>query len=62
MKLLGTKEAAEKLGVSERRIRFLCQTKRLGTKVGGNWIITEEEVGIFHRRRRPQGRPKKSRR
>lgn len=55
MHLLDTKAAAKRLRISERRIRALCETGRLGTQVAGRWVITEAELRAFHRR--PTGRP-----
>ena len=55
MQLLDTKVAAKRLRVTERRIRALCETGRLGTQVAGRWVITEADLRTF--RRRPTGRP-----
>lgn len=55
MHLLDTKVAAKRLRITERRIRALCETGRLGTQVAGRWVITEAELRTF--RRRPTGRP-----
>ena len=57
MKLLSTAEAARRLGISERRIRFFCEHKRFGIRVGGRWVITEAELRTF--KRHPKGRPRK---
>lgn len=38
--LLSTKEAAQKLGISEQRVRVLLAEGRLkGRKVGGTWVV-----------------------
>ena len=59
MKLLDTKAAAKRLKVSERRVRFFCKKGRLGTRVAGRWIITEEELRMFQRYPKPGRPPKK---
>lgn len=58
MQLIGTKLAAQRLGVSPRRLRFLCRSGRLGTLIAGRWLISEAELGTFHPL--PVGRPPKS--
>jgi len=57
MKLLDTKTAAKRLGLSERQIRVFCEAGRLGTRVSGRWVILETELKTF--KRRPRGRPPK---
>ena len=57
MKLLDTKEAGKKLGISKRRVRALCKGGRLGTQVAGTWVITEVELRAF--KPHPSGLPKK---
>ncbi len=56
---LTTAEAAAMLGVTEIRIRKLCQDGRMGYKVrrDGTWIIPLRDVERFERRK--AGRPKK---
>jgi len=55
--LLSTAEAAEVLGISERRVRALCQSGRMGRQVGGTWVITPKEVEA-NKVRKP-GRPRR---
>lgn len=56
MKLLDTKEAAARLGVSEQRVRQFCEEGRLeARKFAGRWVITEAELRAF--KLRPTGRP-----
>jgi excisionase family DNA binding protein len=59
MKLLSTSEAAQKLGVSERRVRQLInEGKLVAHKLGRDYAIEEtalEDVKIY----RKAGRPKK---
>jgi excisionase family DNA binding protein len=56
-KLLTTAEAADRLGLSEVRIRQLCNDGRLGRKVGRDWLFSEEELTAFLATDRPTGRP-----
>lgn len=42
-----TSEVAKILGVSEERVRQLCQSGCFGRKFGSQWLITEEEVEKF---------------
>jgi excisionase family DNA binding protein len=52
-------QAASILGVSQRRVRVLCEARRLGaTKVGRDWMIDPEAVGAF--KRLHPGRPPKA--
>lgn len=43
-KLFTTTEAAERLSVSQRRIRKLCAEGRLGVKIGRQWLIRANEL------------------
>jgi len=48
-KYYSTKEAAAKLGISDRRVRKLLSEGRIeGTKLGNFWIITK----IFYTKKR----------
>ncbi len=41
--LIGSQEAAERLGISQRRIRRLCQTGQIpARKIGRDWLINPE--------------------
>lgn len=44
MKLYTCLEAAAALGVTDRRVRVLCRTGRLGRKHGRVWLITEDDI------------------
>jgi excisionase family DNA binding protein len=44
---LTTIEAAELLGVSERRVRKFCEEGRLGQRIGRIWAIAEVQVAQF---------------
>lgn len=50
-------EVAKALGLSEGRVRVLCQHGRLGQRVAGVWLITTAELEAFKRTRRGPGRP-----
>jgi excisionase family DNA binding protein len=58
MKLLGTKEASERLAVSQQRIQALIKNGQLpAEKVGRDWLIKENDLELV--RNRQAGRPKK---
>jgi excisionase family DNA binding protein len=58
MKLLGTKEAAARLEVSQQRIQALIKNLQLpAEKVGRDWLIKESDLELV--RNRQTGRPKK---
>ena len=58
MKLLSAKEVAEKLGVSDRRVRFLITSGKLpATRVGNSYVIQESDLKVVAERK--NGRPKK---
>ena len=52
MNLLTTKEAAGRLGISERRVRVLLEQGRIrGQKIGVQWLIEEKDLHYERRRR-----------
>ncbi len=58
MKLLGTKEASERLAVSQQRIQALIKNGQLpAEKVGRDWLIKESDLELVQNRQ--AGRPKK---
>jgi excisionase family DNA binding protein len=58
MKLLGTKEASERLAISQQRIQALIKIGRLpAEKVGRDWLIKEADLERV--RNRQIGRPRK---
>jgi excisionase family DNA binding protein len=58
MKLLTTKEAAERLGVSVTRVQQLILAKRLpAEKMGRDYFIQEDDLKLVADRKR--GRPRK---
>jgi excisionase family DNA binding protein len=58
MKLIGTKEASERLAISQQRIQALIKNGKLpAVKVGRDWLIKEGDLELV--RNRKNGRPKK---
>ena len=59
MKLISAKGAAEKLGVSDRRIRAMIKEGKIkAVNVGGGYVIEEKELANVKTHGKP-GRPKK---
>jgi len=58
MQLLSVPEAAARLDLTPRRVRKFCVEGRLGQRVGGRWVITEDELAAFADAPRPTGYPK----
>jgi len=52
--------AAEKYGISERRIRYLAQLRGIGTKVGGSLVFTGGDIKRLKpgKNGHPKGRPR----
>ena len=42
-------EAAEELQIDPSRIRKLCRAKRMGTKIGRDWMITAAELKRYRK-------------
>jgi excisionase family DNA binding protein len=60
MKIIGTTEAAKRLGVNASRVRALIDSGRLkATKVGGAWLIDPKDLDAVKIRK--PGRPRKAR-
>lgn len=57
LKLLTPQQAADRLGVSLRRVHQFLSDERLGQRVGGVYVITEEDLRQFQRIPRNPGRP-----
>jgi len=56
MKLLTTEEAAERLGVTKRRVQAMIRSERLlAEKMGRDWFIREEDLALVADRK--PGRP-----
>ena len=59
MKLIGTKEASEKLKISQTRVQALIKANRLpAERVGRDYVINEDDLKLVKIRK--NGRPKKS--
>jgi excisionase family DNA binding protein len=57
VKIIGTTEAARRLGVSDARVRALIESKRLkAVKIGGAWLIDPKDLKAVKVRK--VGRPK----
>ena len=57
VKIIGTTEAARRLGVSDTRVRALIESKRLkAVKIGGAWLIDPKDLKAVKVRK--VGRPK----
>ncbi len=60
MNLLSIKEAAEKLGVSARRVNQLIDEKKLpAQKIGSQYVINEKDLSVVTIHGKP-GRPAKA--
>jgi excisionase family DNA binding protein len=58
MKLISAKEAAKRLGVSDRRVRSLITNGKLpATLIGNAYVIQESDLSLV--KERQTGRPKK---
>lgn len=52
-------DAAKALGYSVSYIRRICQERRIGQKVGGQWLLTDEDVDTLREGlRRTSGNPR----
>jgi excisionase family DNA binding protein len=57
MKIIGTAEAARRLGVSPNRVRALISSGRLkATRVGREWLVNPQDLVAV--KKRIPGRPK----
>ena len=58
--MVGTTEAARRLGVSARRVAAMIQQGLLkASKIGNTWIIEEDEVSRLAKLKRTPGRPRR---
>ncbi len=54
--IYSVKEAAEKLGISDRRVRKLLEEGRIkGRKIGRDWVVLDLN---YKRKRKPKGTKK----
>lgn len=57
--MIGTTEAAKRLGVSARRVAAMIEQGILkADKIGKTWVIDEAEVARASKLERPPGRPR----
>lgn len=60
MNKLTARQAAERLGVNDSRVRQLIQSKKLPAEKYGNlWLINEADLELV-KDRKPTGRPPKN--
>ena len=62
-RLLSSAEAAQRLGVSIRRVQALITAGKIpATRVGRTWVIKESDITLVSDRPQgwPKGRPRKS--
>jgi excisionase family DNA binding protein len=61
MPMIGTSEAARRLGVSPRRVAAMIEQGVLrAQKIGKTWVIDETEVAKVAKAERKPGRPRKT--
>jgi len=57
--MVSTKEAAQALGITTRRVLALIKSGRLpAVKVGRDWVLSKDDLKLI--KNRPPGRPKKN--
>jgi excisionase family DNA binding protein len=62
MGVIGTDEAARRLGLSVGRLTTMIRSGILGAqKIGRTWVVEEAEVARVAKLKRPRGRPRKRR-
>ena len=60
VKVLGTQEAAKRLGLTTTRIATMIRTGIIeAQKIGHSWVINETEIDRIAKKARPPGRQKK---
>ena len=59
LKIMTIQQVADESGLSRTWLREICQSGRLGKKVGRQWIITRDEYELFIATERKMGRPPK---
>ena len=55
--MYSVKEAAQKLNLSERTVRWHCKNERLGRPVGHSYVITDADIKQFLKLPRLVGNP-----
>jgi excisionase family DNA binding protein len=57
-RLISTKQAAERLGLSQVHIRHSIHRKKLkATKIGHDWLIDANDLDTFNKHRQGPGNP-----
>jgi hypothetical protein len=60
MPVIGTDDAAKRLGVSVRRLTAMIRSEIVeAQKIGRTWVLEEREIERVAQLSRPRGRPKK---
>jgi hypothetical protein len=59
VELMSIKDAAAEMGITPERMRGLCKTYKVGTRIGRMWVLTRQEVDWLKSLDRSPGRPKK---
>jgi len=59
VEFISTPEAAALLSLTTRRVTQLCENGTFGTKIGGRWLITRNQVKSYQKKRKAPGRPPK---
>lgn len=62
MTLYTTKQIADALGISTRRVRKLAEQHGIGTLAGSTRVFTAADLAWFRRRNTTPGRPRKEQR
>jgi hypothetical protein len=58
--LISLEKAANLSGLTSGHLRLLIRQGNIwGTKIGRNWVTTEQAVKEYQARAKPRGRPKK---
>lgn len=60
MSIIGTDEAAQRIGVSIRRLTAMIRTGIVpAQKIGRTWVLNETDVTRIAKQKRNPGRPRK---
>lgn len=59
LELLTTRQAAEVVGVSQRRMQQICADGKLGIIIGGSYMIARSELDKYLETEHRPGRPPK---
>ena len=60
MTIRSTRDTARILGVNESRVRqFILAGRLKAERIGGRWIVRDEDIIEFNQKERRPGRPRK---